>query len=276
MGANQIVSHRNGHVHDGELEALAAVDRQDLHGGGVGLQAPGALFVGLPRRRRGSGRAASPSAPRSPGARRPRRGAGAGRRGAGRSCAVRRRSSPEHARPDRSDAVMASSSEATPRVRRTRDQPDRRRWTTTPRPRVASATRRAAHPGTGSERPAWAGGPGVGRSSACSRSCHVLGGTGLANTLPDRRRPREPREASAHRGRLRRPRCACAEHGDVTRPDAVACHGLPRPATCVPADRAVTTMAPSPHGPVARRLRPAGRATRASAWADDLRPATCP
>ena len=32
-------------VDDGELEALAAVDRQDLHGVGVGLQPPGALLV---------------------------------------------------------------------------------------------------------------------------------------------------------------------------------------------------------------------------------------
>ena len=47
-------------VDDGELEALAAVDRQHLHGVGVGLESPAAILaVGVLGRRRRSAAAAS-------------------------------------------------------------------------------------------------------------------------------------------------------------------------------------------------------------------------
>ena len=83
----------------------------------------------------------------------------------------------------RSDVVMTSSSEATPRVRSTRAQPCRRRWTDSQVSSSASATRWADQPRNGVRAAAWARGPEVGRSSACRRSCHAFAPS-LAKTLP--------------------------------------------------------------------------------------------
>ena len=104
-------------VDDRELEALAAVDGQDLDRLGVGLQPPAALLVARVLARPSAIRCAQParSARWRRAARSSPRRAAAGRRGAGRSAGARRRrvASTRAGRP--SSSVIVSSSDATPR-----------------------------------------------------------------------------------------------------------------------------------------------------------------
>ena len=113
-------SHRNGAVDDRELEALAAVDRQHLHGLGVGLEPAAALLVARcrssPRR---SVRAATRSARWRRAARSSPRRAAARRRGAGRSAAARRRPARARAPAAPRSSVIVSVSDATPCARST-------------------------------------------------------------------------------------------------------------------------------------------------------------
>ena len=127
----------------------------------------------------------------------------------------------------RSDAVMTSSSEATPRVRSTRAQPCRRRWTDSQVSSSASATRWAVQPRNGVRAAAWARGPDVGRSSACRRSCHAFA-LSLAKTLPaPLMTAGTPTRRSASCTSVAW-RVLAHEHGDVTRADGVRAGRLAR------------------------------------------------